>query len=311
MCKGWITSTSAKSVKQHGKSRPHKDAVRGKESKNESKLEYRPQQRCLLHDDDDKDGDENDGIVICHPEEDADSAVDVGDLQWVCIAPDVVSNPRKAVKTRKCPFVTWKALSREEDGESWWFQAEDVIERCCVAGGRRVPNIDLAGENLCVKSFSHAAELLYGAVRDGRRFWTSMQADDEVIHPEWWPLDRLVPTYTNVLMTQGINIGIGLHVDVDHYAKKGAVIDTYLTLVVGIKQVLMLPPGDVPQALSTLSAFPRALSKDTLRVIRAQKGFYFTLNACNRPATLYIPRGWHHWLISTSPFTVAFTASKY
>jgi len=228
----------------------------------------------------------------------------------VCAAPKVVANAKKATRLGR-PFLTHKALPPDIEDEVLSRPVEEVIAQCCRGGGRRVPNLDIEGENVRVDSFTHGLELIIGALDDGKSFWTSLQADEEVVHPEWWRTDALVPTYTNILITQGLGAGIGLHVDVDNFGRRGAVIDTYLTLLFGTKLVALLPPNKVPAGVDSLAQFPDPISTSLLSEILQAGGNFFTLDATHRPVTLFIPRGWHHWLISSSAQTMAFTASTF
>ncbi|KAJ8905994.1 hypothetical protein NDN08_002494 [Rhodosorus marinus] len=306
VCGVLVSTSTAKGIKQHLRSKPHKDALRHGRKEVEKKVAV----SCQLHGFEDAGMNE---LPVVHPRElePVESSFLDPDGFVVCLPPRLVQNPKKHMSSGY-PFLTLKALPHSREDRVIDLDIGQVVETCCCAGGRRLPNVDINGENICVKSHPEALTLLRSAIDEKRPFWASVQADSEVAHPEWWPADRMVPTYTNILITQGETCGIGMHIDVDHYANSGPVIDTYLTIIKGSKQVLMFPPnGSKEHEQIGSSSLPKLLTKDQLERIVEGNGYFFTLSADPRPRTLFIPRAWHHWLVSTSSESIAFTSSVY
>lgn len=107
---------------------------------------------------------------------------------------------------------------------------------------------------------------------------------------------------------------IGLHKDI----YDGILVTTYLTIICGCKLVLMLPPTAKAREVYEHykeKAFPYpTIDTGLLKSVEELGGFSFIL----RPprdyeefVTLLIPRGWYHWLLNVSSWTVVFSGSQY
>jgi hypothetical protein len=123
---------------------------------------------------------------------------------------------------------------------------------------------------------------------------------------------RRVEAYQQVITGRGAT-DIGMHLDRQDLHGDGHLhpVDTYFSLARGVKHVVMLPPG--PQDLfPDKASFPRVIDVSLAEVIVRRGGFYFTLTPDIRdaPLCLFIPRGWHHWLLGSGAWHVAYGGSR-
>lgn len=303
-------------------------------------------------------------------------------LDVTCIPPPFFKSPRPNRWTY--PFVT----SSNRNGVSRWSGEQWTVDRivawgCRSGNWRRLPNIDINGQNRSIDNWKHANSLLEDVVGqifmdnaksgnqstcnlhsnsshitnpsvDGTQAcgaWVSFDASDELCHPKWFmkcsedahDLARLVPHYSNVILTMGSSMTIGLHQDTDNQFKNNVrtvgcatsrpFICTYLTVTQGTKHVLLLPPDTKKHDLEYFkrswtgpsflrgSLVERDSAHDDLRVFvrddAARYGFCRLINAkgfvfrISPGLTMLIPHGWYHWLISDSQYTVTLSGSRY
>jgi hypothetical protein len=177
-----------------------------------------------------------------------------------------------------------------------------------------------------------------------------MDQDQGFVDPEWWSgigSGKAVPGYRHVIVSHGA-ADIGCHND--NYGSCRTDVHTYLTMVRGRKRVMMIPPhalaqpfheafhvasapattiGDdqqqqqpppspTPSSSSsrptrTSPPFPRILDATTKQALSECGGFYFDLSCIdnNTPLTLFIPKGWHHWLEGAADWAVLFSSSLF
>lgn len=202
------------------------------------------------------------------------------------------------------------------------WDVDDFLEWGC-ARWKRAPNVELfgarggaAGEERVGRASGVAEgglgvrELLDGA----ERWWASFDGEGDVVHPDWFKAGAgYVPAYSNVLVTRGGDVGIGMHVDTVDVGDEKVLVDTYLSLVKGEKRVVMVPPGVRGFGAVWLGGESGCEEvRDELRVLREKLfkagGFAFILR---EGQTLYIPRGWQHWLRAEPPSTVTITGSRF
>eukprot|EP01137_Pigoraptor_chileana_P027796 Opistho-2@10811 len=135
--------------------------------------------------------------------------------------------------------------------------------------------------------------------------------------PDWWPDNNLVPGYTQVIVGSGPT-DIGLHRD--NYGASKRAVDTCLTIQSGCKQVLMLPPDANFFGADNKEPFPLSPTPELIARVRDAGGYYFTLSpevdCCEgvmttRPVTLFVPRGWWHWVLGRSEWHVAYGVSRF
>jgi hypothetical protein len=95
-------------------------------------------------------------------------------------------------------------------------------------------------------------------------------------------------------------------------------VDTYITMFCGKKIVLMLPPTVnkeiFPEWFDVKAKFPDVLTRGQVLKIRDNGGYYFELspNTVGRgQITLFVPKGWFHWLLGQSPWAVIFGSSAF
>jgi Cupin-like domain len=176
-----------------------------------------------------------------------------------CLPPEFVRTPRPV--DWSMPFVTGWRHAAHWQGEDW--PTEHVLEWGCRPGNwRRLPNVDLDRKNVAVETFAHAETLIadHRANHATKPIWVSFDAADELEHPSWFlatpngsPPVQLVPTYSNVLVTLGPSVSIGLHQDTDNRelssSSRPPTICTYLTVAQGAKHVVLVPPKTSPEDL--------------------------------------------------------------
>jgi hypothetical protein len=295
VCHQPLASSDARAVRQHAKSRAHRDAVaiaaaaaaaapepeddapaaaaggkqRGKQRRGGAAGKRRggaagrgkDAQPCLhcghpaaAHGASD---DEDSGQARGGGNGDLAIASSPSPLRSPCHPPEFVRTPRAGEWT--VPFVTgWKNAAHWE-GEEW--PVEQILDWGCRPGNwRRLPNIDVARMNVPVETFAHAQTVLAAQTNPKKQLWVSFDAADELAHPAWFlatpnscPPVRLVPTYSNVLVTSGPAVSIGLHQDTDNRELSSAArpppICTYLTVAQGAKHVMLVPPKSSPADL--------------------------------------------------------------
>eukprot|EP01060_Flectonema_neradi_P038808 TRINITY_DN8272_c0_g1_i1.p1 TRINITY_DN8272_c0_g1~~TRINITY_DN8272_c0_g1_i1.p1 ORF type:complete len:305 (+),score=56.51 TRINITY_DN8272_c0_g1_i1:678-1592(+) len=280
-------STDGKALKQHLKSKGHKDAINGKAPK---KVTKRVREQIKWSE-----------VIGWEGGEFAE--------------PTVAMGGEKKLFQEGRPFLTYSqsgTLSIDNPQS-----LEELIHFCCTPD-KRFPNVDISGENLCIETWSQAKKAILSAESgpSPKVFWVSFQADGLVDDPNWWPKGNAVPTYTNVIVASK-NAGIGIHLDVDNVGPKKVNIHSYLTLSHGSKHVIALPPNHGIDLTIFNDQFPDISDAHAVSVIREAGGVFFPWQPVptdlgELPCTLYIPKGWYHWLVSTSDsYSVAFGSSSY
>jgi hypothetical protein len=167
-----------------------------------------------------------------------------------------------------------------------------------------------------VESDAQLRSSLLACERAAIPFWLSMRCP-AIQHPAWWPLGSCsVPEYNSLIVGSGAS-GIGMHYDC-HNAQP---VCTYLSLGLGRKRVLLLPPTEAGTELalkrfggrdprradhsaaaastSRVRAMPARPPLALLNAVAEAGGYFFDLvadDAAGRAATLFLPRGWWHWV---------------
>ena len=207
-------------------------------------------------------------------------------------------------------------------------------------------NLQISGENIEEERAARARHMLVRAEKDQEKFWAAFVVND-FLHPTWWPRtgkqkqkccdDGDVPYYHQIIVGSG-STDIGMHmdnapkpqhcrrtrrvydmVDMDdpEYSttacdgNNSALVDTWVTIARGSKLVVMLPPGG--KVLQEDSAFPTGDDHLLLRKIIDAGGFYFRWEPVSedQQVTLFVPKGWHHWVLGNSLWHVIFGASRF
>jgi len=127
--------------------------------------------------------------------------------------------------------------------------------------------------------------------------------------PQWWPKnkDRKVPGYIQLIISSGPT-DIGIHLDV--FGPTKIPVNTYLTICRGVKQVIMLPPGQT--LFKENEPFPISPTNELITSIHSAGGFYFQLKPLDNQdkyLTLFVPKNWHHWLLGRTQWAVVFGSS--
>ena len=189
----------------------------------------------------------------------------------------------------------------------------------------RLPNCDVAGTRVSVSSLRDVRRALVAAAGSpGVAAWAA--APSPVLHPTWWPRDRAVPSYDQVIFSVR-SASIGIHIDqaappAPPSADRRPLepVATYLTLVSGTKRVLLLPPSATwlteACAAEDRPEFPHGdAERDgaVLRRVVASGGYCFELRVQGDgdATTLYMPKGWWHWVVATSEAAVAYGGSRW
>uniref|UniRef100_A0A7S0ZHR2 Uncharacterized protein n=1 Tax=Timspurckia oligopyrenoides TaxID=708627 RepID=A0A7S0ZHR2_9RHOD len=322
LCLLKIRPVTAKSIKQHIKSRPHKEALtKGVFPSHSDNRDHRVDScdYCLLVDPDHS----------------------VHDL-LTCIPPKLILNvPTK--RSLSVPFITTHSGSLRIFSSESCEQSFESTTRLSISpieafgslldsisvswGGLRVPNLDINGSNIQPSSAKEALLL----VRDqltvkNSALWVSFQADHLIEDPIWWPSRSNfgVPGYTNLILTKGQHAGIGLHHDVDHYTpsvdpgREPREIATYLTLASGTKSVLLLEPEFSSSDFTLREKHPMyefsvLANEKILSEFKKGRGYLFTLKNCPDGSftTLFIPPRWQHWLVAEEPASIIFGGSYF
>jgi hypothetical protein len=305
--------SSGKAMKQHLKSRPHKLKMKGIPEGSEPRQER------------DRD-DREDECALCTllSRESEDTVHDVSQMAEspqarFCHAPPWIAAPKKSHVNGVQPFLTTRSGELPEIPKNF----AHVVELYCNTGAIRFPNIDINHKRVHVSSWSHAKKSILDAVDDQLPMWVAFAVND-IAHPRWWPgmlmlkpspltfsEDNHVPTYDQVIVGRGAT-DIGLHCD--RFCPPDSEptnVDTYFTLARGKKYVVMLPPGQT--IFDERAEFPLNPSANLLEAIVESGGFIFDLEPVDKhtPACVYIPMGWHHWLLGGSAWAVAYGGSRF
>lgn len=172
-----------------------------------------------------------------------------------CHPPEFIRRPR-ASSSRAGPFVTTDLWVAWTQGLSLRSPTDVLAWGCRPGNWRRLPNIDVRGDNVCIESWAQARAVLDEELSSARKgdpeagAWVSFDAEGDLLHPPWFQGDgnvRMVPTYSNVIVTIGSTSSIGLHQDTDNRNAQACgrpvQICTYLRVVRGSKVVVLVPPG--------------------------------------------------------------------
>ena len=234
-----------------------------------------------------------------------------------CVAPRGWFSPtrRELARGHTQPFVTLKTGSIAEVPDD----LEHALQLYCNAGAPRMPNIDVANASIKADSWGCVRRILRDAHAARQSYWAAFVVTDAKVDPEWWPSTDAVPTYDQVIVSSGAS-DIGCHQD--NYGAARRPVDTYLTIVRGAKRVIMMPESAASCAFHALMhpepphphpPFPRDIASHVLAQLVAAGGFYFDLAPIDRHnhVTLFIPKGWHHWLECASDWAVVFSSSRF
>lgn len=153
----------------------------------------------------------------------------------------------------------------------------------------------------------NACELENEREESTRTWWAAfcIPVEMELRHPKWW-VGKEVETYDQLIVAQGA-ADIGIHLDID--VPTQTPVSTYLSAAIGRKTVILLPPTqphgpDGPhtelvarcRGMTEFPIDPLANSELIAAIYRAG-GFYFQIT---QGQTLFVPRGWWHWLVNAS-----------
>lgn len=227
----------------------------------------------------------------------------------------------------------------------------DYVMRYLTYGGtdardttRKLPHVQIDEiTQPCYESSTEAARSITRAAAEGRRLWM-LSMLPEMPHPPWWPWHaRSIPSYEHLIVGIG-STGVGMHRDrfVDNEAAAAVapscerLMCTYISLAMGIKHVLLLPPTPQGAALaeeiggvgcdepagrrvSARQPFPAQPSPALLERVVTSGGYWFDLGARDidhhavadgqGAMCLFLPAGWWHWLQADSEWHVAWSAS--
>eukprot|EP01063_Lacrimia_lanifica_P015653 TRINITY_DN22342_c0_g1_i1.p1 TRINITY_DN22342_c0_g1~~TRINITY_DN22342_c0_g1_i1.p1 ORF type:complete len:386 (+),score=173.67 TRINITY_DN22342_c0_g1_i1:55-1212(+) len=246
----------------------------------------------------------------------------------------------------RAPFMT------TENG--WVPDVPEDLEECLdlycnvgANGDNQPPNIDINGVNTKPKSLSKARRMLQQAEAAEDLYWAAL-AVDAIKHPAWWPRQSTkcvgtgdVPQFNQVIVGNGPT-DIGIHIDnapppcMGKHVRKDETLDfvdtedpqyegvkllgmnrvhvhTYITMARGKKWVIMMPPGKNFFPLKSPFPPPREVTPELMARIQDAGGYYFALEPVDdtQHATLFTPKGWHHWLLGATDWHVIFGASRF
>lgn len=188
--------------------------------------------------------------------------------------------------------------------------------------GSLLPQICVVNRYEDPESESEARETLMRCEKWRQPFWLSLESN-AVIHPAWWPAVEVdeVPAYRTII-AGARESGIGMHRD----AYNCKLVSTYITLGVGRKHVVLLPPTDEGNELAlrrfqardplahpapydnqdkktcVRARIPPCPSAELVDAVVKAGGYWFDLvpAADGCAATLFMPGGWWHWLAGAS-----------
>lgn len=215
--------------------------------------------------------------------------------------PTVVVDRAPSVQTSAASDSATAALLRVDITQLWTqdelCDIESVVTWARVHS-RSPPNVDINGDNVTVHSVTHALDLL----RHAQHAWASFDATDAIRHPSRFLLASApVAGYSNVLLTIGEGVGIGMHVDTAVRDRRRCDIDTWIAVVNGCKSVVLAPPG--------VTQFDHEWVDDGRKAQLLQLGgFVFQLG---KGDVLLVPRRWRHWIKASAPYSIALTGSRW
>jgi hypothetical protein len=141
-------------------------------------------------------------------------------------------------------------------------------------------------------------------------WWTAFQISD-MVHPVWWTKrGKPVPTFDQLIVSSGPS-NIGIHLDT--YGEGLKPVDTYITIVVGTKLVLMVPPSEDSK---TFFNFHENLEFPEFSQIRGEiqklGGYFFEISGSEeKSTTILIPKGWYHWILNKTSWSLILSASQF
>ena len=157
--------------------------------------------------------------------------------------------------------------------------------------------------------------MLEDAHQNKATYWGAFNVAKHITNPKWWPKEKNVPGYTQVIIGSGPT-DIGIHID--QFGCENAPVDTYITMFCGKKIVLMLPPNVNKEQFSEWfdkkAEFPKSLTREQFTRIKECGGYYFDLSSVSSgrgQITLFVPKGWFHWLLGQSEWAVIFGSSAF
>ncbi|KAG8470932.1 hypothetical protein KFE25_009353 [Diacronema lutheri] len=315
---------TTKGVKQHAKSRAHKQFA----DPAAPPPSGAPAARARRAPDDGDDGDDGDdtaselvellGAAATRDEAirarlpvyaanlDAFRTLEIGRGARAALLPPVAHNPRRECGGLDAPFLTPQVGCIPTVPEC----LADALGAYFVARRDRHPKVDVGEANLPVASWAEARRALEAAQAAGRTFWCTLFCA-QMGHPAWWPKaakgthgvgegDKSVPFFDQIIIGSG-RAGIGLHAD--SYGARRAPVSTCLTLARGRKRIIMLPPsagdGNITCGWFNGEPFPLEPSAELLARIAAVGGYCFEMSVPRggSPVAFFTPAGWFHWLL--------------
>lgn len=195
----------------------------------------------------------------------------------------------------------------------------------------------------CYASLSEACGAIQQAATERRRLWMLTMLP-EMPHPPWWPTRaRSISSYEQLIVGCGAS-SVGMHRDrfrPDRETSASSwvatscerLMCTYISLAIGVKHVILLPPTPAGAALaeqiggkdcdepeqrreSARTHFPVRPPPAQLEEVVRAGGFWFDLGALGAgpeddegAMCLFLPAGWFHWLSADSDWHVAWSAS--
>lgn len=132
-----------------------------------------------------------------------------------------------------------------------------------------------------------------------------------MIYPPWWTKRaKPVPTFDQVIVSSGPS-NIGIHLDT--YGEGLRPVDTFITIVVGAKLVLMVPPTEESKEFFLFHEnleFPEF--SQIHDQIKKLGGYLFEIHATeDQPMTILIPKGWYHWILNKTKWSLIISASQF
>eukprot|EP01006_Ploeotia_vitrea_P015910 TRINITY_DN46297_c0_g1_i1.p1 TRINITY_DN46297_c0_g1~~TRINITY_DN46297_c0_g1_i1.p1 ORF type:complete len:330 (-),score=24.38 TRINITY_DN46297_c0_g1_i1:27-992(-) len=313
VCGTLVDTANEKRLKQHLRSKPHK--VAAKKSQQQDKQSEAVEQP-LEHTESDSDDD----CPLSNLGAGCPVSVELHDSGTLpqgrphLLPPFFPKMTAKRLREQTTPFITY-------DGGWLCGEVPTTVEEACELylcnDGQKMnlPNIDVNGCRIQVPSWRSARESLLQAHAEGDVFWATSIVDLQ--HPRWFDKKKEVAAFTQVIIG---NAGAGIGIHFDHYKHKK--VATYVTIHMGVKHVLLLPPttehtedGTVSPAIPDWvpKEFPVHPSPELLALVKEHKGYYFDLAplADGEPLTLYMPKGWLHWILCPADWSVVCGGSMF